>query len=90
MERIVAMLEASPTIAKALDAEGTEGTGAGRGGEDTRLLQAISELGMVRDVLLGRLQEGNCNWSSGKVAEASSGAGSNAAESDDDDEGDVL
>ena len=59
MQRILAVLEASPAITAAMEAEAAEA-----GPQPTSSLQAISELGMVRDVLLGRLQLQDCNWSS--------------------------
>ena len=32
---------------------------------ETAVLQSIAELGMIRDVLLGRIQEDDCNWMMG-------------------------
>ena len=32
---------------------------------ETAVLQSIAEMGMIRDVLLGRIQEEDCNWMMG-------------------------
>ena len=39
---------------------------------ETAVLQSIAEMGMIRDVLLGRIQEEDCNWMMGATEDSSS------------------
>ena len=38
---------------------------------ETAVLQSIAEMGMIRDVLLGRIQEEDCNWMMGATEDSS-------------------